>query len=178
MTRSRYRIFETQYPYFLTSTVVAWLPVFSNPVFAEIILNSWRFLQRERGIQILGYVIMENHLHWIAVGDDLQNQVQRFKSFTARQIIDEMERRGYTTLLQELKYYKLRHKIDQTHQLWQEGSHPVQLANTDIVWQKLDYTHGNPLRRGYVDDAVHWRYSSARNYAGMPGLLDVVTDWA
>jgi REP element-mobilizing transposase RayT len=178
MTRSRYRIFETQYPYFLTSTVVAWLPVFSNPAFAEIILDSWRFLQRERGIQILGYVIMENHLHWIAIGDDLQNQVQRFKSYTARQIIDEMERRGYATLLQELKYYKLRHKIDQTYQLWQEGSHPEQLANTDMVWQKLDYTHGNPLRRGYVDEAVHWRYSSARNYAGMPGLLEVITDWA
>jgi hypothetical protein len=177
MTRSRYRIFETQYPYFLTSTVVAWLPVFSNPAFVEIILESWRFLQRERGIQIFGYVILENHLHWIAAGEQLESQVQRFKSYTARQIIDEMERRGHSTLLQELRYYKLQHKIDQTYQLWQEGSHPQQLSNTEMVWQKLEYMHGNPLRRGYVDEPVHWRYSSARNYAGMPGLLEVITDW-
>ena len=117
-------------------------------------------------------------IQWIAVGADLQDQVQRVKSYTARQIIDEMERRGHATLLQELNFNKLRHKIDQTHQLWQEGSHPEQLANADIVWQKLAFAHGNPLRRGYVDDAIHWRYSSARNYAGRPGLLDVVTDWA
>ena len=43
--------------------------------------------------------------------------------------------------------------------------------------QKLDYMHANPLRRGYVDDPVHWRYTSARNYAGLPGLIDVTTDW-
>ena len=44
------------------------LPAFSRPSFAEIILNSWRFLQTEREIDILAFVIMENHLHWIAVG--------------------------------------------------------------------------------------------------------------
>ena len=29
-------------------------------------------------------------------------------------------------------------------------------------------------RRGYVDDPLHWRYSSARNYAGQNGLLDMM----
>ena len=83
MTRSRYRIFETEYPYFLTGTVVAWLPIFANPAFAEIIFDSWRFLQRERGIRIFGYVVMENHLHWIAAGDNLSERLGQFKSFAA-----------------------------------------------------------------------------------------------
>jgi putative transposase len=34
-----------------------------------------------------------------------------------------------------------------------------------------------PLRRGYVDDPLHWRYSSARNYASQTGLLDMCVDW-
>ncbi len=38
---------------------------------------------------------------------------------------------------------------------------------------KLDYIHDNPVRRGYVDELEHWRYSSARNYAGEPGLIEV-----
>jgi hypothetical protein len=42
------------------------------------------------------------------------------------------------------------------------------------MWQKLEYTHMNPVKRGYVDEAIHWRYSSARNYAG---LLTVTTGW-
>jgi hypothetical protein len=44
--------------------------------------------------------------------------------------------------------------------------------------QKIDYIHNNAILRGYVDDPLYWRHSSARNYAGLPGLIDVVTDWA
>jgi REP element-mobilizing transposase RayT len=141
------------------------------------VLDSWRFLQRERGVRIYGYVILENHLHWIAAGEDLSEQVGRLKSFTARRILDEMELHGFATLLEELRFFKLRHKTDQTYQLWQEGSHPQQIQNEEMMRQKLEYMHHNPLRRGYVDDPIHWRYSSARNYAGAKGLIEVVTDW-
>jgi putative transposase len=174
---SRYRIVEHEYPYFMTNTVVAWLPVFVRPAFADIVLDSWRFLQRERGVRIFGWVIMENHLHWIAQGADLAEQVGRFKSFTARRIIDEMSRLGFQTLLQELHFHKARHRLTQQYQLWQEGSHAVQIQSDEMMLQKLEYIHHNPVRRGYIEEPTHWRYSSARDYAGQKGLIDVVTDW-
>ncbi|MBI3862237.1 MAG: transposase [Planctomycetia bacterium] len=181
MPRTRYQIFEKTYPYFMTSTVVAWLPVFVRPEFVEILFDSWRFLQQERDIRIFGYVVMENHIHWIASAkdsaEDLSEQVGRFKSYTARRIIDELDRRAFKTLLDELQFFKLRHKIDQKYQVWQEGSHPQQIQDDEMMQQKLEYMHQNPRRRGYVDDPIHWRYSSARNYAGMQGLLEVETDW-
>jgi hypothetical protein len=46
-----------------------------------------------------------------------------------------------------------------------------------MMRQKLEYIHNNPVKRGYVDDPKHWRYSSARNYAGTPGLIEVATMW-
>ena len=58
---------------------------------------------------------MKNHLHWIAVGPQLSKRVGEFESFTATSITKEMQKQRFQTLLQELKYYKLRHKIDQTH---------------------------------------------------------------
>jgi putative transposase len=177
MSRSRYRIFETEFAYFMTGTIVAWLPVFAHPPFVEIVLDSWRFLQRERGMQLFGYVILENHLHWIGRAANLSEQVGRFKSFTARGIIDELEKRGYQELLDELRFFKLHHKIDQTYQLWQEGSHPEQIQSDEMMLQKLEYIHNNPVRRGYVDEPAHWRYSSARDYEGKKGLLDVIIDW-
>jgi putative transposase len=177
MSRSRYRIFEQEKPHFLTATVVAWLPVFAQPAIVDMIFESWRFMQRERGLRLYGYVIMENHLHCIASAPNLSELIGRFKSFTARQIIDEMERRGYATMLAELRYFTARHKSDQQFQLWQEGSHPQEIQGDEMMDQKLEYTHNNPVRRGYVDESVHWRYSSARNYAGMEGLIEVVTDW-
>ena len=44
------------------------------------------------------------------------------------------------------------------------------IADEAMLWQKLEYIHNNPVRRGYVDDPIYWRYSSARNYAKLPGL--------
>ena len=40
MTRSRYRIFETEYPYFLTNTIVGWLPVFTRPEAVDVLYDS------------------------------------------------------------------------------------------------------------------------------------------
>jgi putative transposase len=73
--------------------------------------------------------------------------------------------------------FKLAHKTDREHQLWQEGSHPQMIADEAMMWQKLEYIHNNPVRRGYVDDPIHWRYSSARNYSKLPTLVSVIVDW-
>ena len=177
MPRTRYRFGEDQFPHFMTSTVVAWLPVFSYPAFAEVVLSSWRFLQTKREIDILAFVIMENHVHWIAVGPELSKRVREFKSFTATSILKEMQSRGFTTQLQEFEFYKLQHKMGQKHQFWQEGSHPQMIGADEMMWQKIKYIHENPLRRGYVDEPEDWRYSSARCYAGRDCVLDVCTDW-
>jgi putative transposase len=177
VARSRYRFGESRQPHFVTSTVVAWLPIFTRPEAAQIVLDSWTFLQREGRIVLLGYVILENHLHWIAAADDLSKQVRNFKSYTAKQLLQLLEKANAHTLLEQLAYYKLRHKVDQDYQLWQESSHPEEVTTDEMMWQKLEYIHNNPVKRGYVDDPLHWRYSSARNYAGQPGLIDVCTDW-
>ena len=177
MSRTRYRFGDEHYPHFITDTIVAWLPVFSYPEFASVILDSWRFMQHERDIKILAWVMLENHIHWIGVGPNLSRRVGEFKSFTATSILKMMKLKGTNTLLQELEFYKLKHKVDQQHQLWQEGSHPQIIESEQVMWQKIEYIHNNPLRRGFVDDPVHWRYSSARDYAGGKGLIEVVTDW-
>lgn len=70
-------------------------------------------------------------------------------------------------------FHRRAHKRDRHHQVWQEGSHPQALVDASTFEQKLDYLHQNPVARGYVDDPTHWRYSSARNYAGQPGVIPV-----
>jgi len=54
---------------------------------------------------------------------------------------------------------------------------PWLAANEEVLRQKLDYMHLNPVKRGYVDKAEHWRYSSARNYIDEPGLIEVYRRW-
>ena len=120
---------------------------------------------------------MENHIHWIASGRNLTEQIRKFKSFTARKILDGLKREGFETILTELSFYKLQHKEKQRFQLWQEGSHPQEIQSDAMMRQKLDYIHQNPVRRGYVDRPEDWRYSSARNYLDENGLLEITTQW-
>jgi hypothetical protein len=81
------------------------------------------------------------------------------------------------TLLDGLEYHKARHKTDRDFQLWQEGSHPQVIESETMLRQKLEYIHQNPVKRGYVSDPTHGRYSSARSYAGIESLVPISTDW-
>jgi REP element-mobilizing transposase RayT len=177
MTRSRYRIYDNAHPYFLTCTTVGWLAVFTRPEAVDILFGSWTYLREHRGFQVYGYVIMENHLHMIASSPNLAEDMGDFKSFTARQIIDLLERRSARMLLKQLAWHKARHKTDRDYQLWQEGSHPEEIQSEEMMLQKLEYIHNNPVLRGYVACPEHWRYSSAANYMGQAGLFPVKTDW-
>ncbi|RLC07392.1 MAG: transposase [Deltaproteobacteria bacterium] len=177
MTRSRYKITSKGLPHFLTCTVVNWIPVFARPKAAQTVLDSLRYLQAKEELVIFGFIIMENHLHMIASGKDLPNIIRRFKSFTARKIIDYFRDRGEKAILEQLSNAKVPHKEDRRYQFWQEGNHPILIQNDEMMRQKLEYIHNNPVRRGYVDNPAHWRYSSARNYAGQEGLLEVTVTW-
>lgn len=98
---------------------------------------------------------MENHLHLIASGSDLALEIGRFKSFTARKIIDYLEENKINATLNQLQFHKLKHKNDRTYQFWQEGSHPELIQGEKMMIQKLEYMHYNPVKRGYVDDPIH-----------------------
>ncbi|MCI5124848.1 MAG: transposase, partial [Candidatus Electrothrix sp. AR5] len=90
MPRSRYRVLHPDAPYFMTSTVNNWLPIFTRPETVQIVLDSWRYLQEKHNFRLYGYVILENHLHLIAQSPQLSKDMQRFKSYTARKIIGHL----------------------------------------------------------------------------------------
>ena len=178
MTRTRYRIYDDDCPHFMTCTIVGWLPVFTRPETVQILFDSWKFLTQEKDFQLYGYVVLENHLHMVASAPYLSNVVKSFKLYTVRRILDVLEANGEKVLLVKLRLLKRHHKARKLdYQVWQEGSKPKQILSDEMMEQKLDYSHQNPVKRGYVDDPTHWRSSSARNYHGMEGLIDVVTDW-
>jgi REP element-mobilizing transposase RayT len=173
MGRSRYQILNEQFPYFHTATVVGWQPVFTRQESVKIILDSFVWLQNNTDFQLNAYVILENHLHFIATATQHSHRIQQFKSYTARQILDLLQERKATTLLQQFAYYKRKDKDQSQYQFWQEGTHPEEMSNQSIFMQRLEYIHYNPVKRGYVDLPEHWRYSSARNYRGEIGLISI-----
>ena len=56
MSRTRYRIFENEYPYFMTCAIVGWLAVFTRPEAVNILFESWRYLQKNKDFKLYGSV--------------------------------------------------------------------------------------------------------------------------
>ena len=160
----------------MTLTVLHWIPVFTRPETVNILFDSFRYLMKE-GFRLYAYVVLENHLHLVAQSDQLDKDIARFKSFTARQLLTHLQENNVRTILDQLTFYKKAHKQDREYQFWQEGVHPEWIQGEAMMRQKVEYIHQNPVKRGYVDAAEHWRYSSARDHAGQKGLLEVQSAW-
>jgi hypothetical protein len=59
-------------------------------------------------------------------------------------------------------------------QFWQQHNHPIELNSNLLLQQKLNYVHLNPVEAGFVEHPEAYLYSSARDYAGDKGLLDLI----
>ena len=171
--KSRYKFLEKGYPYFITSTVIEWLPVFTKKEYFEIIIKALKFCRANKKLKIYAYVILENHLHLITSGENLAKIIKEFKSFTARKIINTLQENNAKWILSQLSFYKKKFKKNSDHQLWQEGVHPKMIGDEEILRQKMEYLHFNPVKKGYVASPEHWLYSSASNYFGGCGVMEV-----
>jgi putative transposase len=177
MGRSRYKIYEPLHPHFITCTILHWIPIFTRVESTDIIFQSLKYLQETDNLKLHAYVILENHLHLIASSNDIGKSMRKFKAHTAKEILKLLQQKNATTILEQLAFYKKAHKIDTTYQLWQEGIQPKLIASEQMMVERINYIHNNPVKRGYVDEAKCWRYSSARDYEGIDGLISVEKIW-
>lgn len=77
--RSRYKVLEQAAPHFITSTVVEWLPVFTSAAYCDVLINSLKFCQEQKGLKLYAFVIMDNHIHLLADADNLSRLMKEFK---------------------------------------------------------------------------------------------------
>jgi len=62
---------------------------------------------------------------------------------------------------------------NENFQLWQQDNHPIELSTHQLLHQKLDDIHNNPVKAGFVEKPEDYLYSSARNYYDLPALFEV-----
>ena len=171
--RSRYKIAELEAPHFITCTIVGWLPVFTRAKYFDIIIASLTFCRKQKGLRLHAYVILDNHLHLMVSSDNLSQVIRDFKRHTAKGILALGRQDDKQWLLKQFEFFKCGHKVESSHQVWQEGVHPQAITSEEMLRQKLDYIHFNPVKIGLLDCPADWRYSSARNFSGSEGVLEI-----
>jgi len=165
--RSRYRILERGFAHFVTGTTVAWLPIFTTAARCDILVQAFEYCRQHKAMKIHAWVILDTHFHAIVAAPDLARVLADLKRHTARRLIEQLETERCDWMLRQLRYQRAPHKTESQYQVWQEGSHPQAIMGDEMMLQKLEYLHNNPVKRGLVASPEHWRYSSAHEW--LPG---------
>jgi REP element-mobilizing transposase RayT len=160
----RYRIVAGVEVYYVTFTIVAWLPVFIDERACKIITNSLNFCISNKSLRVNAYVIMPTHLHAIVFDADfnserLKHTLDDMRKFTGRQLLDYSIEHLPQSFTEE--FHKQAGK-DRERRFWQPTQHPVGIVSEEFWKQKMDYVHYNPCRKGLVFCPEDWRFSSAR----------------
>ena len=170
--------------YFITSTVIDWMDVFTRPAYKRIVVDSLKYCQANKGLEIYAWVLMTNHLHMtvslqsnqstIQIGDVLRD----FKKFTSKALVkaiqdnDRESRKEW--LLDRCWFRGANDSKTKNYKFWQDGSYIEYIHSYDFYKEKLNYIHMNPVKQEIVEKPEDYVYSSARNYCGQSGLIDVV----
>lgn len=167
-------------PYFLTLTVVDWVDVFSRPKYKHIIVDSLNFCIENKGLIVYSWCLMTNHLHLIArakEGNVLSDVIRDFKKFTSREIaaaIQTAEESRKNWMLNRFEFAGRYNRKIKDYKFWQDRNAPKEIITAGFLQQKLDYIHQNPVVAEIVQEPEAYLYSSARDYANIPGLVKVI----
>ena len=168
--------------FFTTDTVVDWVDIFTRPIYKHIILESLIYCQKNKGLIIYAWVLMSNHLHMIVGSNSEENKVsdimRDFKKFTSKEMLRTLlvecteSRREW--MLNRFEYAGKNDDRIKNYRFWQQGNDAQGIYLNDYFEQKLNYIHENPVKAEIVNHAEDYRYSSAIDYAGGKGLLEVL----
>ena len=109
---------------------------------------------------------MPNHVHFIADSYDgsLSNILRSFKSHTAKTLMaaisDNPQESRKELFLHQFNYYGKKSKHNE-NQFWKHDNHPFHLYSNEMIDQKINYIHNNPVEAGFVNEPHEWRLSSA-----------------
>jgi REP element-mobilizing transposase RayT len=174
----KYKFRDNDKLYFVTFTIVHWIDLFIRNQYKEILLDAIRFCQKNKDLEVYGWCIMTSHLHLIigTRGNPMSNIIRDLKRHSSEELHKAIKANNQESRKEWLIWMMERAgQINNAKfQLWQPESHPIELTNNNIAHQKLLYLHNNPVDAGFITKSEEWLYSSAVDYNGGKGLLEII----
>ena len=126
-----------------------WQPALTGDAI-NILYDEWNRARERFSVSVLAYVIMPDHVHmllWSAEGKNIRVFLQRILGESSKRLAQEQGR------------------------FWKERCRVFPIYSEDIIKEKIEYIHNNPIRKGLVDDPAEWYDSS---FSQLVGGLDKV----
>jgi putative transposase len=142
--------------YFLTFSVKNLYYLFDRQYRWNILANSIKYCQDNKGLKLFGFVFMLNHIHLIVYSSDVSGFIRDFKRFTSK----ELHKNIKTTEPNVLKIFLDK---DGKYEFWGKTNMPKLIESQNFFDQKLQYIHNNPVKKNYVTQPEYWYWSSANS---------------
>lgn len=170
----KYKFHNPEGVYFVSFAVQSWVDIFTRNEYKNILVENLEYCQIHKGLEIFAWCIMTNHLHLVIRAKEevlLQNILRDYKKFTSKAIIQAINE----NIQESRKDWLLEQfKTPEGIRFWRGDNKPIELWSNKVIDQKIDYIHQNPVEEGIVFKAEDYVYSSAADYVGEYGLLEVI----
>ena len=170
MSSGGYRIWNKEGIHFVTFAVIEWVDVFTRREYKDIVINSLKHCQEEKGLVLYSWCLMSNHLHLIIYAEkhSISDILRDFKKYTSKQIIKTIREHEHESrkdwMLDIFNKAGEANSRNESYQFWRQDNQPKECYSEHFTNQKLEYIHRNPVEAGLVDKAEEYLYSSARDY--------------
>jgi putative transposase len=177
MSGDRYYITDQHATYYLTFTVVDWIDIFTRPDYKYIITDSLNYCIENKGWEVNAWVLMTNHLHLVVRTRPpfrMSDVIRDFKKFTSKKIVkavQELPESRREWLLHKFNYHAITTGRAKEYKVWKDDNHAIHLDGSNLIKQKIDYIHNNPVTAAIVSDPQDYIFSSASVYAGSKQAL-------
>ena len=125
----KYKFRDQRQLYFVTFAVVNWIDLFIRNEYKDILLDSWRYCQANKGLEIFGWCIMTSHVHMIigSNGDKLENIMRDMKKHTSAVLKEAVKNHPAESrrewMLWMMQRAGARNSQTINFQLWQHDNH-------------------------------------------------------
>lgn len=150
--------------YFYTASIVAWKPLLNPDKYKKVIVDSLKHLVNQNKLTVYSFVIMPNHIHLLWELLEMNGKEYphaSFMKFTSHKILHDL-RANHPDVLERFEV----NQISRDYQFWQRDALATELYTPNVIYQKLDYIHNNPVQGKWMlsDSPIEYKYSSARFY--------------
>jgi len=156
--------------HYLTASTYRRARVFDSDRFRSHFVKTLAELRLSLGFKILGYVLMPEHFHlliWPGEPADPSKIMQSLKERTAIFILRSLRQNQHhpwcRKMLDRLTLPSTVH-LHGPGRVWQRRFYDLNVWSEKKRLEKLNYMHGNPVKRGMVASPDQWPWSSFRFY--------------
>jgi len=167
MPPTKFRISRDNPAFYLTAVTKDRLPVFRKPEIADLVCKAIAEARMSGKFLLFAFVLMPDHAHIVTDSSRESTEIHRFvNGIVSRRVIDHLKSNGHESSLAKLRIKD--RDNGWKYSLWEHKPNTRLLWNEQMLWQRIQYTHLNPVRAGLVDHPNDWRWSSARIFHGRP----------